>query len=149
MQIKIKKLHKDAVIPKYSKPGDAAMDLTATSRTYEGDNVVYGTGLAIEIPEGYVGLLFPRSSLTNYNLSLGNHVGVIDSGFRGELIFKFKPLELIGENKEYAARDRKEYNTGDRIGQLLIIPYPKVELVESDKLSSSERGSGSYGSSGI
>lgn len=146
MNVKVKKLHEKAVIPKYSKPGDAGLDLTATSKHYEGDNVVYGTGLAIEIPEGYVGLLFPRSSLTNYNLSLGNHVGVIDSGYRGEIMFKFKYTPLVTEGSQIYGH--KEYNNGDRIGQLLIIPYPKVELVEVKELSSSERGTGGYGSSG-
>lgn len=141
--VKVKKLHENAVIPKYAKPGDAGLDLTATSKSYDDKgNVVYGTGLAIEIPEGYVGLLFPRSSLTNYNLSLGNHVGVIDSGYRGELMFKFKPTS------PQLGFQVNQYNTGDRIGQLLIIPYPKVELVEVAELSSSERGDGSYGSSG-
>lgn len=146
MNVKVKKLHEKAVIPKYSKPGDAGLDLTATSKHYEGDNVVYGTGLAIEIPEGYVGLLFPRSSLTNYNLALGNHVGVIDSGYRGEIMFKFKYTPLVLEGTQIYGH--KEYNNGDRIGQLLIIPYPTVELVEVKELSGSERGTGSYGSSG-
>ena len=154
MNVKVKKLHEKAVIPKYSKPGDAGLDLTATSKSYEGDNVVYGTSLAIEIPEGYVGLLFPRSSLTNYNLSLGNHVGVIDSGYRGELMFKFKHTSPTTKEEYYGGEGwhtftvYKEYNIGDRIGQLLIIPYPKVELVEVKELSSSERGTGGYGSSG-
>lgn len=140
MKVAIKKLTPEAVVPKYSKPGDAGLDLTATSKTQEGKNVVYGTGLAIEIPEGHVGLLFPRSSLTNYDLSLGNHVGVVDSGYRGELLFKFRRTDL----QLFA----KEYEVGERIGQLLIIPYPKVELVEVKELSSSERGSGGYGSTG-
>lgn len=140
MQVKVKKLNDLAKIPAYSKPGDAGLDLTATSKTREGKSLVYGTGLSIEIPEGYVGLLFPRSSLTNYDLSLGNHVGIIDSGYRGELLFKFKrtDMELFS----------KAYSVGDRIGQLLIIPYPKVELVEVAELSSSERGKSGYGSSG-
>lgn len=138
MQVKVKKLVEHAVIPKYSKPGDAAMDLTATSKIYEGENVVYGTGLSIEIPENYVGLLFPRSSLTNYDLFLGNHVGIIDSGYRGEIMFKFKTTHT----------GTKEYQVKDRIGQLLIIPYPKIELVEVKDLSSSERGNSGYGSSG-
>lgn len=138
MKVSIKKLHPEATIPKYAKPGDAGIDLTATSKKQEGKNIVYGTGLAIEIPEGHVGLLFPRSSLTNYDLSLGNHVGIVDSGYRGELLFKFKRTDL----QLFA----KEYETGDRIGQLLIIPYPKVELVEVKELSSSERGSSGYGS---
>lgn len=139
--VNIKKLDENAIIPKYAKSGDAGLDLTAVSKKEEGKNIIYGTGLAIEIPWGYVGLLFPRSSLTNYDLSLGNHVGIIDSGYRGELCFKFKRLELT--------KFCKEYNIGDRIGQLLIIPYPEIELVEVDDLSSTERGNSGYGSSGI
>jgi dUTP pyrophosphatase len=80
MIVKIKRLHKDSIIPKYSKPGDAGLDLTATSKFYDDfDNVCYGTGLAIEIPEGHVGLLFPRSSISKTDLTLRNSVGVIDS----------------------------------------------------------------------
>lgn len=138
--VKVKKLNEKAVIPKYAKPGDAGLDLTATSKKQEGKNVVYGTGLSIEIPNGHVGLLFPRSSLTNYDLSLGNHVGVIDSGYRGEIIFKFKRTDMQMLSKEY--------EIGDRIGQLLIIPYPRINLVEVSELSDSERGTGSYGSTG-
>lgn len=140
MQVKIKKLNENAIIPSYAKPGDAGMDLTAVSKREEGKNVVYGTGLAVEIPEGYVGLLFPRSSLTNYDLSLGNHVGVIDSSYRGELIFKFKRTDLC----IFA----KEYQVNDRIGQLIILPYPKIEFVEVKELSNTVRGSGGYGSTG-
>lgn len=140
MNVKVKKLNENAVVPKYAKPGDAGLDLTAVSKSTEGRNVVYGTGLSIEIPDGYVGLLFPRSSLTNYDLSLGNHVGVVDSGYRGELLFKFKRTDL----QAFA----KEYQVGDRVGQLLIIPYPKVELVEVKELAESVRGKSGYGSSG-
>lgn len=140
MNVKVKKLVPQAIVPKYSKPGDAGLDLTATSKMFEGKNTVYGTGLSIEIPEGHVGLLFPRSSLTNYDLSLGNHVGVIDSGFRGEILFKFKSTDI--------SRFAKDYTVGDRIGQLIIIPYPKIQLVEVAELSDSERGSSGYGSSG-
>lgn len=79
-KVKIKRLHKDAVIPSYSRKGDAGMDLVATSKFYDDfDNVCYGTGLAIEIPEGHVGLLFPRSSISKTDLTLRNSVGVIDS----------------------------------------------------------------------
>lgn len=138
MNVKIKKLTDRAKTPSYAKKGDAGMDLTATSKKQEGKNVVYGTGLAMEIPEGYVGLLFPRSSLTNYDLSLGNHVGVVDSGYRGEILFKFKRTDL-----EHFS---KEYDVGDRIGQVLIVPYPKVEFIEVADLSSSERGTNGYGS---
>ena len=91
MKVKIKKIHKNAVIPTYAKDGDAGMDLTATSKSYDKHgNVVYGTGLAFEIPKGFVGLLFPRSSNAKKDLLLSNSVGVLDSGYRGEVMFKFK-----------------------------------------------------------
>lgn len=140
MKVKIKKLHPDAVIPKYAKPGDAGMDLTAVSveDEYYNGNVVYNTGLAFEIPEGYVGLLFPRSSNSKKGLLLSNSVGVIDSGYRGEVSFKFKVL-----NSSMGV-----YKVGERIGQILIIPYPQIEFEEVEELSETERGTGSYGSTG-
>jgi dUTP pyrophosphatase len=141
MQVKIKKLHKDAVIPAYGKPGDAGMDLTAISIEKDGyGNVVYGTGLAIEIPEGHVGLLFPRSSNSKTDLYLTNHVGVIDSGYRGEIMFKFRATPSL--------LNAKVYQVGDRVGQLIIIPYPQITLEESTELSDSERGEGGFGSTG-
>lgn len=80
MKVKIKKLNENAVIPSYSKQGDAGMDLVATSKIFDKyGNVEYGTGLAMEIPEGYVGLIFPRSSISKKDLALTNAVGVIDS----------------------------------------------------------------------
>lgn len=166
MKIKIKKLHKDAVIPLYSKPGDAGMDLTAISRMYDQHgNVVYGTGLAFEIPEEYVGLLFPRSSNSKQDLILSNSVGVLDSGYRGEVLFKFKPSLAImndfkskeNETEKFSAV-RKPYSKknlsflyyeiGDRIGQIIIMPYPKVEFEEVEELSNTERGIGGFGSTG-
>jgi dUTP pyrophosphatase len=141
MQVKIKKLHVDAVIPAYSKPGDAGMDLTAVSATQDQyGNVVYGIGLAIEIPAGHVGLLFPRSSNSKTDLYLTNHVGVVDSGYRGEIMFKFRPIDGL--------LNAKVFQVGERVGQLLIIPYPQIELVESAELSDSERGEGGFGSTG-
>lgn len=80
MKVKVKKMNEKAVIPTYAKDGDAGMDLTATSKSFdEYGNVVYGTGLAFEIPKGYVGLLFPRSSNAKTELFLTNSVGVLDS----------------------------------------------------------------------
>ena len=80
LKVKIKKLNENAVIPTYAKYGDAGMDLVATSKYYDDNgNIVYGTGLAFEIPKGYVGLLFPRSSNSKQQLLLSNSVGVIDS----------------------------------------------------------------------
>ena len=154
MEIKIKKLSDKGIIPTYAKHGDAGMDLTATSKSYdEHGNVVYGTSLAFEIPEGFVGLLFPRSSITKKDLTLGNSVGVLDSGYRGEVVFKFKPLAYKGENEdgkyELSIDHVVDYGVGDRIGQIIIIPHPKVTFVEVDELSSTERGDGGFGSSGV
>lgn len=155
MQVKIKKLNENAVVPKYAKPGDAGLDLTATSYEWANGRHVYGTGLAVEIPEGYVGLLFPRSSICKYDLRLTNSVGVIDSGYRGEIKFQFESNGFNFEiNDEGVVLDNplietKIYKIGDRIGQLLILPYPKVELVEVDELSDSERATGGFGSSGV
>lgn len=141
MQVKVKKLHPDAVIPSYSKAGDAAMDLTAISVDKdEYGNAVYGTGLAIEIPEGHVGLLFPRSSNSKTDLYLTNHVGVIDSGYRGEIMFKYRGVRGL--------LDARIYAKNERVGQLMILPYPQIELVESDTLSETERGIGGFGSTG-
>lgn len=139
MKVRIKKLHENAVIPSYAKPGDAGLDLTATSKSYDRHhNVVYGTGLAFEIPEGYVGLLFPRSSNFRYNVLLTNSVGVLDSGYRGEVMFKYRCGSYSGA----------DYKIGDRIGQLIILPYPQVEFELADELSETERGAGGYGSTG-
>ena len=86
MKVKIKKLCDSAVIPQYAHPTDADMDLVAVSKSFDDNgNTVYGTGISVEIPEGYVGLIFPRSSISKKDLLLTNSVGVIDSGYRGEL----------------------------------------------------------------
>jgi dUTP pyrophosphatase len=150
MKVKIKKLHPDAVIPCYAKAGDAGMDLTAVSMSYdEYGNICYGTGLAFEIPEGYVGLIFPRSSICKNQLLLSNAVGVIDSGYRGEVSLKFKPslaldpFQCVASINLYGV-----YEVGERVGQMIIMPYPQIEFVEVDQLSQTERGEGGYGSSG-
>ena len=139
MKVKIKKLSDKAIIPSYSKAGDAGLDLTCTSiKTVDEGGygyIEYGTDLAIELPEGYVGLTFPRSSVSNTGLIKANSVGVIDSGYRGELKSRFKYI-----------KGTKMYDLGDRVAQLIIIPYPKVEFEEVEELSASERGEGGYGS---
>ena len=146
MKVNIKKTNKDAVIPHYAKEGDAGMDLTAVSRTFdELGNVVYDSGLAFEIPEGYVGLIFPRSSVCKKELSLTNAVGVIDSGYRGNVTAKFKvALGIYGTDFS----DLNMYEVGERFAQIIILPYPKIEFNEVDELSDTERGKGGYGSSG-
>lgn len=151
MKVNVKKLGSNAVLPTYSKHGDAGMDLTATSKSYdEHGNVCYGTSLAFEIPHGYVGLLFPRSSNTKKDLILGNSVGVIDSGYRGEVVFKFKALDtkyLEDGRLTYTKKDfMTSYNVGDRIGQIIIMPYPQIEFNLVDELSSTDRGIGGFGS---
>lgn len=142
MKVKIKKLAEEAVIPTYAKPDDAGLDLTATSYKYDAatDNHIYGTGLAMEIPQGYVGLVFPRSSNRKTRAYLTNHVGVIDSGYRGEVIATFK--------NRTANDNRPPYKVGDRICQIIIVPYPTIEFVEVDELSETERGTDGHGSTG-
>lgn len=142
MKVNIKRLVPSAVVPKYAKQGDAGLDLVATSYEYDPiqDNHIYGTGLAVEIPEGYVGLIFPRSSNRKTSAYLTNHVGVVDSGYRGELICTFKSRDA---NSMF-----KSYEIGDRVAQFMIIPYPSVEFVEVEELSETERGTGGHGSTG-
>lgn len=167
MNIKVKKLDSAAIIPSYSKPGDAGMDLTAVSKKYDQNgNLVYGTGLAFEIPTGFVGLLFPRSSNSKKDLHLTNSVGVLDSGYRGEVFFKFKPSAffagdvespvettyfeevVLPQNPIDAYEGIAEYEIGERVGQIIILPYPEVTFDEVDELSTTERGEGGFGSTG-
>jgi dUTP pyrophosphatase len=139
LKIRLKKLNPTAVTPSYSKDGDAGMDLTSTTIiSHTTDQVTYGTGISLEIPKDYVGLVFPRSSIRKYDLELTNSVGVIDSGYRGEIQLTFNKV-----NSKTTI-----YNVGDRIGQIMIIPYPKINFVESDELTITERGEGGFGSSG-
>lgn len=139
MKVNIKRLVPEAHIPVYAKNGDAGLDLIATSRDSEDGFIEYGTGLAIEIPEGHVGLLFPRSSITKKGIMLKNSVGVIDSGYRGEIKLRFHPLI-----KEFWKGFT--YDIGDKVGQLIIMPIPRIELQEVQELSNSERGDGGFGS---
>ena len=141
MKILFKKLVAEAQKPKFGKPGDAGADLVATSVDFSRKNqVVYGTGLAVEIPEGMVGLIFPRSSVRNYDLSMSNSVGVIDSGYRGEIMVTFNILNLhTVENS---------YQVGDRIAQLVIMPVPLAQYVEVEELSETSRGTEGHGSTG-
>lgn len=162
MDVKIKKLHPNAVTPKYANPGeDAGLDLVATSYECIDCRHYYGTGLSIEIPPGYVGLLFPRSSIYKYELRLCNAVGVIDSGFRGEIKFIFEndlmiPRKLIPEDTREFWDDGSTHNSyvhnvykvGDKIGQILILSYRQINFVEVNELSKSNRNEGGFGSSG-
>lgn len=148
MEVKLKKLVENAVIPTYAKPGDAGMDMTAIAYEYdtEKDCHIYKTGIALEIPEGYVGLLFPRSSNRKTNAYLCNHVGVVDSGYRGDVMFSFKNRDKI--EADVIPSLVKPYEVGDKIGQIIIVPYPQISFVEVDELATSERGVGGHGSTG-
>ena len=138
--VKVKKLDSNAVIPSYSKVGDAGMDLTITKEIENTSfSVSYGFGIAMEIPKGYVGLVFPRSSVRNQDLILSNCVGVIDSGYRGELQATFKKTQGL---------DSIKYKVGERGAQIIILPYPTIYMTEVPELSDTERGSGGFGSTG-
>lgn len=144
MEVKIKKLVDNAVIPIKMHESDACFDLTSTSITTEiGEDgqliIVYHTGLAIELPENYVALLMPRSSIFKKSLTLTNCVGVIDSGYRGEIVVKFK----TNTNVVPAI-----YKENERIIQMLILPYPTIEFNLTEELSTSDRNEGGFGSTG-
>jgi len=139
MKVHFKKLVQEAQTPKFGKPGDAGADLVATTMSNHDDHLVYGVGLAVEIPEGMVGLVFPRSSIRQTDLFMANSVGVIDSGYRGEIFITFNV-------KKGATR---WYQVGDRIAQLVIMPVPLVKYVEVDELSETERGIAGHGSTGV
>lgn len=142
MEVKFKKLAEDAVIPSYANAGDAGMDLTATRFTQEFDKsgkmvLVYHTDLAVEIPEGYAGFLFMRSSVSQKSLMMCNCVGVIDSGYRGEIMGKFKlttdALPTI-------------YQPGEKFAQLVIVPFLTAEITVAEELPESERNEKGFGS---
>ena len=137
MYLRVKKLHEDAVIPSRANEGDAGIDLVAISLHKTDDYWEFGTGLAMEIPSHMVGLIFPRSSISKTHHSLRNSVGVIDSGYRGEV-----KLRMSVPDTDQC------YNVGDRIGQLIVIDCPLVKILETEELDDSERGEGGFGSSG-
>lgn len=144
LEVKFKKLKDRAVIPSYANIGDAGIDLTAVSKTvdYLGENlyrITYGTGLALAIPNDYVGLLFPRSSVIKFGMSLANSIGMIDSGYRGEVKAVFY---------KYGELDNAVYSINDRVAQLIILPYQKIQLSRVDELDETDRGDGGFGSSG-
>lgn len=139
MKVKFKKLGPEAKIPKKAHETDAGFDLVATSRRMDRLGYIeYGTSLAIAIPEGYVGLIFPRSSISNVKLTLTNSVGVVDSGYQGEIRFRFK-VTITGN---------KLYEVGDKVGQLIIMPIHEIEFEEVEDFDNSERGDGGFGSTG-
>lgn len=155
MKVKIKKLHPDAVIPRYAKAGDAGLDLVAVekdiSKVQSHGVVVMNTGIAVEIPEGHVGLVYPRSSIYKSTARLANSVGVIDSNYRGEIKVVFDmSIPIMTSILELTPNEPhvKDYDKGDRVAQLVITPIPHVEFEEVEDLSETNRGDGGFGSTG-
>ena len=140
LEVKFKKLVETAKCPTKAHPTDAGADLTAVSREWNEELKcwIYGTGIATEIPEGYVGLVFPRSSIRKYTLAQCNAVGVIDSSYRGEIMVSYKLTSDV----------EKIYNIGDKIAQFIILPYPEVSYTEVESLSETDRGENGHGSLG-
>ena len=140
MIVKVELLDYRAVLPKYAQFGDAGLDLVAIDKEFMDDTtIIYKTGIAVEIPTGYVGLIFPRSSISKTSLSLCNSVAVIDSGYRGEIVLKFRYTDKTW---------RGVYKVGDRVAQLIIVPYPNIELQQVKSLTPSDRGINGFGSTG-
>jgi dUTP pyrophosphatase len=191
LEIKLKKLDKNAVIPEYAHDGDVGMDLTAISVEYdkEHDMYIYHTGLAFETDKHYGIFLFPRSSNRKTDAYLCNHVGIADSAiYRGEIMLCFKnrtSLEVRAEieksrcfmsrlsyepfitssgdsvvfNWSHIAKETENYENwvydnpmqfapyqvGERIAQMVVLPYPNVKISVREELSETERGSGAFG----
>ena len=140
IKIKFKKLSDKAVIPSYAKPGDAGMDLTATSiKSKSWFKITYGLGFATEIPEGCYSRVVARSSIHKTFMWLCNSVGVIDSQYRGEWMAVFYKIPFIS----------KPYKVGDRICQMIPERLEKTKVIETKVLSETERGAGGFGSTGV
>lgn len=162
IQIPFKKLHKNAVIPTKATNGAAGYDCVAVDIEYnhEQQYIVYKLGFAVAIPEGYVGLLYPRSSNRKTDVYIPNCVGVIDSDYRGEVSFTVKFVNddmFISSEGEVAKYDNERdwyddmplpYNIGDRVCQLVIQKLPDIHFMETDVLNETERGTGGHGSTG-
>ena len=157
MQVLIKKLRDDAVIPTYKhvadngRPNDMGMDITCVDYEYDPkyDRFMYHTGLAFKLPEGYGMLIFPRSSNTKTESYLPNSVGILDSTYTGELMFCYKlrtSKDLLFPNgdKELSELEIENelapYKIGDKIGQIVILPYPTIEFLEVTELPKTDRG---------
>jgi dUTP pyrophosphatase len=142
MELPVRRLHDDAKLPTRAHAGDAGLDLHAAERAMlgPGERAAVATGIAVEIPPGHAGLVLPRSgTAARHGIALVNAPGLIDAGYRGEV----KVLLLNTDRAEPF-----EIEPGDRIGQLLVVPFTHVEPVEATELAASARGEGGFGSSG-
>ena len=141
IELPVRRLREDAVVPERAYAGDAGLDLAACDR-FElgpGERAIVGTGLAVAIPDGHAGFVQPRSGLAaRHGLSVVNAPGLIDSGYRGEIRVVLLNTDL---------REAFVVEPGMRIAQLVVLPVPELELVETDELPESERGVRGFGSS--
>lgn len=142
LKVKFKKLYADAKLPVKGSLHAACYDVYAYSveRDYQG-LVTYGLGFATEIPEGYMAVVVPRSNLSKHKWMLGNSVGIIDSDYRGEWMVKLRSFEGV-----YASAP---YQVGERVAQIYFQKVEDVQIEEVDELSSTERGAGGFGSTGV
>jgi len=166
VEIRVKKLKLLAKMPVKAHDTDACYDMTATWVNHTDDYIEYGTDIAFDIPKGYVGLIFPRSSVTKEDIILKNSVGVIDARFQGEIRFRFSKLvngvfredvttsSLSGGQTRRVIEMRgverplKTYKVGDRVGQIMFIKLPNIKLKLVDNFDKSERGTKGFGSTG-
>ena len=142
IELPIRRLHDDAVIPERAYAGDAGLDLAACERRElgPGERALVGTGLAVAIPEGYAGFVQPRSGLAaRHGISVVNSPGLVDSGYRGE-------VRVVLLNTD--ASEPFVVEPGMRIAQLVVLAVPPMELREVEQLPPSDRGEGGFGSSG-
>lgn len=169
INIKFKKFSDKAVIPTKAHPTDAGFDMVAVSKEETDQYISYKTDIALELPEGYCALLFPRSSVSKYDLSLCNSIGLIDQGFHGNIEFRYRKIlnpsnltvrkkyDFVGFfQKLFGLKDTisdieldynlNTYQISDKVGQLVIIPYPEITFTEVQELNESDRGEGGFGS---
>ena len=143
MRVEFQKLDPAAALPRRARDGDAGFDLAANAdaKVEPGGRAMIPTGLAVAIPVGHAGLVLPRSGLASrQGLTLANAPGLIDSGYRGEVtiaVVNLDPVETV------------EIRRGDRIAQLLVVPFAQVEPTEVHELPGSDRGDGGFGSTGL
>ena len=143
IELPIRRLRDDAVVPSRAYSGDAGLDLAACDRIVlePGERETVGTGLAVAIPDGYAGFVQPRSGLASrHGITIVNAPGLVDAGYRGE-------LRVVLLNTD--AREPFVVEPGMRIAQLVVVPIPAVESVEVDELPESERGVRGFGSSAV
>jgi dUTP pyrophosphatase len=141
IELPVMRLRADATIPTAAYAGDAGLDLSACERVElaPGERALVPTGVAVAVPEGYAGFVQPRSGLaTRHGISIVNTPGLVDSGYRGELL-----VNLVNTDR----RETFVVEPGMRIAQLVVVPVPGIELVEVDELPESERGLRGFGSS--